>query len=277
MPTSFGRKKKRGKNSSSKKRSLKKKQYDPEIKQCGSAVKQAVKQARFSVTQCCKVTGESFLRLVKNITGIKRYCSYLTGQSFLRLVQRAAGIKIQCRNVTGQFFLRLVKNITGIKLQKIALLRLVKTVFPVLLGGSFIYAVLGFTGIGSYITQSIDQAMAETAFAETVSVLAAVLVLLVSFIPLISPLIGPGLFITLIVAILSGLLLASGHISPFIALPALFAIDVQIGNKFPSAFAMGETEPETLAAGVPEIYFTRLITLPAAVTAAYFFSFVVFK
>jgi sorbitol-specific phosphotransferase system component IIBC len=184
---------------------------------------------------------------------------------------------IQCGYVIGQFFVRLVKRIASARIPKGLLARITKAFFPVLLGGVFMYAVLGFSGIGGYIVQSITPIFAETAFAAAISISAIILVALISFIPVISPLLGPGMVITVIAAIASGLLLASGHISPFIALPALFAIDVQLGNMFPASYAVAETEPETLAAGVPEIYFTRLITLPAAVAAAYFFSFIVFK
>jgi PTS system glucitol/sorbitol-specific IIC component len=58
------------------------------------------------------------------------------------------------------------------------------------------------------------------------------------------------------------------------ALPALLAIDAQIGGDFvPAGLALGEEEPETINAGVPPVLFTRLITVPVAVVAAYFFCF----
>lgn len=185
---------------------------------------------------------------------------------------------IQCGYMTGKFFLRLFQRIASIRIQKNgAFAAFLKTLYPVLLGALVVYGALVVSGIDGYIVQSVTDAFSETAYKDVVTIPAIALVALISFIPVVSPLLGQGLLITLVFAAISGLLLASGQISPFIALPALFAIDVQLGNKIAPASAMGETEPETLAAGVPEIYFTRLITLPAAVAAAYFFSFIVFK
>jgi len=146
----------------------------------------------------------------------------------------------------------------------------IKPVLPTLFGGALVFAGLYYTGLERTLTDDLSLAIGFFP--------AVLLVALISFIPFFSPLLGPGLLIALLAGLLTGEQLAAGRINPFMLLPALFAIDVQIGNRFiPRSFALGETEPETLDAGVPGIFFTRLITVPAAVTAAYFFSFVVFK
>jgi len=146
----------------------------------------------------------------------------------------------------------------------------IKPALPTLFGAALVFAALYRTGLVRTLADDLSLAIGH--------VPAVLLVALISFIPFFSPLLGPGLLVALLAGLLTGEQLAAGRINPFMLLPALFAIDVQIGNRFISrSFALGETEPETLNAGVPGVFFTRLITVPAAVTVAYFFSFVVFK
>ncbi len=115
--------------------------------------------------------------------------------------------------------------------------------------------------------------------ANTISPLAGTLVgmLVISFIcaiPVISPIIGPGAVIAQVVGVLVGEQIGRGAINPSFALPALFAIDAQVGCDFiPVGLSLGEAEPETINAGVPAVLFSRMITGPIAVVIAYLFSF----
>jgi len=146
----------------------------------------------------------------------------------------------------------------------------VKIILPPLITGALVFAALNGSGL---VRAMIDDLAPVTGF-----VPAALLLLLISLIPVISPLVGPGIIIAVLAVILTGEQIAAGAVTPLMALPAFCAIDVLIGGKIiPRAFALGETEPETIDAGVPVIFFTRLITIPAAVAVAYLFSFILFQ
>ena len=102
-----------------------------------------------------------------------------------------------------------------------------------------------------------------------------IIISIICAIPVLSPLLGPGAVIAQVVGTLIGsTLIASGSMSAHLALPALFAINPQVGCDFiPVGLALGEAEPETVEVGVPAILFSRLITGPVAVILAWLASF----
>jgi sorbitol-specific phosphotransferase system component IIBC len=72
--------------------------------------------------------------------------------------------------------------------------------------------------------------------------------------------------------LLGSTLIANGDIPARFALPALFAINPQVGCDFiPVGLALGEAEPETVEVGVPAVLFSRLVTGPIAVVIAFLF------
>ncbi len=138
-------------------------------------------------------------------------------------------------------------------------------VLPFMVFISLIVGVINYTGVGTWIANTISPAISTLPGMLLVSVICAL--------PIISPLIGPGAVIAQIVGVLIGTQIGAGAIPPAYALPALFAIDPQVGGDFiPVGLSLGEAKPETVEVGVPAVLFSRLITGPAAVIIAFIVS-----
>ena len=99
------------------------------------------------------------------------------------------------------------------------------------------------------------------------------IVCIICAIPVLSPLLGPGAVIAQIVGVLIGTEIGRGNIDVSMALPALFAINPQVGCDFvPVGLALGEAEPETVTIGVPAVLTSRMITGPISVVVGYLFA-----
>jgi glucitol/sorbitol PTS system EIIB component len=143
---------------------------------------------------------------------------------------------------------------------------IIRNILPFMAFISFIIGLVLVTGIGDLIANGIKGLAGSLAGLLLVSIVCAL--------PVLSPLLGPGAVIAQVVGTLLGVEIGRGNIPPQYALPALFAINPQVGCDFiPVGLALGEAEPETVEIGVPAVLFSRLITGPLAVVIAYFASF----
>jgi glucitol/sorbitol PTS system EIIB component len=144
---------------------------------------------------------------------------------------------------------------------------IIRNILPFMAFISVLIGIINYSGFGEWLAHRMEPLAGNLGGLLVISIFCAI--------PLISPILGPGAVIAQIVGTLViGPAIASGDIKPQYALPALFAIDPQVGCDFiPVGLALGEAEPETVEVGVPAVLFSRLVTGPLSVVIAYLCSF----
>ena len=139
------------------------------------------------------------------------------------------------------------------------------TILPFMAFTATLLGIISASGLGNVIANTISPICSTLP--------GMVVIAFICGIPILSPVLGPGAVIAQVVGTLLGTEFALGHIPPQYALPALFAIDAQVGCDFvPVGLSLGEAEPETIEYGVPAVLFERLVTGPLAVLIAFAFS-----
>ena len=141
----------------------------------------------------------------------------------------------------------------------------IKNVLPFMAFTSTLLGIISASGLGNLIAKTI---------APLCGTLPGMLVIcFICSLPFLSPILGPGAVIAQVVGTLLGAQFATGAIPARYALPALFAIDGQVGGDFvPVGLSLGEAEPETIEYGVPAVLFSRIVTGPLSVIIAFIFS-----
>jgi glucitol/sorbitol PTS system EIIB component len=143
---------------------------------------------------------------------------------------------------------------------------LIRNILPFMAFIAVLVGIINKTGLGDHLAHLVSPLASNLPGLLAISVFCAI--------PVLSPVLGPGAVIAQVIGVLLGTRIGAGDIPPQYALPALFAIDPQVGCDFiPVGLALGEAEPHTVEIGVPAVLISRLITGPVAVVIAYLASF----
>ena len=128
-----------------------------------------------------------------------------------------------------------------------------------------IIGIINYTGIGNIIAKALVPLSSN--------IVGLIVVGIIVGLPFLSPLLAPGAVMAAIVGTLIGQQIASGVIPPSVALPALFAINGQVGCDFiPVGLTLGDADPKTVSIATPAVLFSRVITSPVGVLIGFLLS-----
>jgi PTS system glucitol/sorbitol-specific IIC component len=146
----------------------------------------------------------------------------------------------------------------------------IRNILPFMAFIAMLIGIIDKTGLGNGLAHLVEPLAGNLIGLLAISIVCSI--------PILSPILGPGAVIAQVVGVLLGTRIAAGNVPPQYALPALFAIDPQVGCDFiPVGLALGEAEPETVEIGVPAVLTSRMVTGPLSVVIAYFASFGMYR
>lgn len=142
------------------------------------------------------------------------------------------------------------------------------SIIPFMIFISVIVGIINYTGVGTILANLVKPLAGSLPGLLALSVFCGL--------PFLSPALGPGAVIAQIIGTLLGNEIGKGNLDATFALPALWAINPQVGCDFiPVAMTLAEAEEKTVELGVPAQLFCRLVTGPVAVIVAFLLNFLV--
>ena len=140
----------------------------------------------------------------------------------------------------------------------------IKDILPFMAFYALLLGIIQFSGLGDL--------MGTYVYPYLGTLPGLLILVIICALPIISPLVGSGALIGQLLSALVGYGIIIGACPVALALPALFAVDAQVGCDFiPVGLSMGDAENDTVDIGVPAVLLSRLFTGPIMVILTYLY------